>query len=160
MDTSSGSLGQSPALRISQSNSQGFSSTPNVNLDEQFSRLQLVGVAPKTFNYLAPLELYLYQKPYLSRLPCLENLKRTNIIGESYSVTIYNVCGNEDFFTLEESGFQFLRLPAQIVSWTDHAVRSDYLPMLSRWLKDFFSCDRVLIYAYNVSFPGAGSIGR
>ncbi len=158
-NTNSRSLGQSPALRINQSTSQDFSSTPNINLDEQLSRLQLVRVAPKTFNYLAPIDLYIYQKPYLSRLPCLDNLKRTNIVGQSYSVTVHNICGNEDLFTLEESGFQFLKLPAQMVSWTDHSVRSMYLPMLSVWLKEFFSCDRVLVYAYNVSSRVADSMG-
>ena len=159
-NTNSRRLGRTPALRINQSTSQGCSSTPNVNLDEQLSRLQLVRVALKTFNYLAPIDLYLYQKPYLSRLPCLDNLKRTNIVGQSYSVTVYNICGNEDSFTLEESGFQFLKLPAQITSWTDHSVRSNYLPMLSVWLKELFSCDRVLIYAYNVSSRAADSMGR
>jgi len=113
-------------------------------------RLQLPKVVPEAFNYLAPLTLYHSEKPYLSRLPFLEGLKRTNIVGQSYPVTIYNVGGREQFFHLEASGFEFLKFPVQTTTWTDDYVRSEYMPLLSSWLKDHFHCGSVLLYAYNV----------
>lgn len=119
-------------------------------LEDYLKSAQLETVIPESFNYLAPIPLYRSEKPYLSRLPFCEGLKRTNIVGQSYSVEIFNVAGREEHFLLETSGFQFLRFPIPATSWTQDYVRSDYIPLLSRWLKGHFNCDEVLIYAYNV----------
>jgi hypothetical protein len=105
---------------------------------------------PASFHYLSPLKLYSHQKPYLSRLPFLKGLKRTNIVGQSYPMTIFDVSGHEDSFTLEKSGFQFLPLQFHASTWTDQSVQSEYIPMLSKWLKGHFACDEVFVYAFNV----------
>jgi hypothetical protein len=128
-----------------------FPSATGNSLDTQIKQLQLTGVAPESFSYLAPLELYRYEKPYLSRLPCLNGLKRTNIASQNYPVTVFDVSGHEELFTLSESGFQFSKFPVQINSWTDSSVCSTYMPMLSEWLKQQLNCERVFLYAYNVS---------
>ena len=103
------------------------------------------------FNYLAPLDEYLKEKPYHSRLPFLNGLRRTNIVGRKYEVEVYNIRGYEDHFTLEESGFRFLPFPVKMSSWTDQSVQSEYLPMVSTWLAQYFACRKAEIYSYNVS---------
>jgi len=119
-------------------------------LETQIQARQLPIVQAEAFNYLAPLPLYKEEKPYLSRLPFLEELRRSNIVGKSYSVKIHNVRGNEDLFSLDTSGFEFRTLPFQLKHWSDDRVRADYIPFLSRWLTEYFECQRVFIYAYNV----------
>jgi len=128
-----------------------FPSATCSSLDTQLKQSQLAGVVPESFCYLAPLALYHYEKPYLSRLPCLNGLKRTNIASQNYPVTVFDVSGHEELFTLSESGFQFSKFPVQINSWTDSSVCSTYMPMLSKWLKQQLNCQRVFLYAYNVS---------
>lgn len=65
-------------------------------------------------------------------------------------MTIFDVSGHEDSFTLEKSGFQFLPLQFHASTWTDQSVQSEYIPMLSKWLKGHFACDEVFVYAFNV----------
>lgn len=120
-------------------------------LEEQLKQYKLPEVKPDEFNYLAPLELYNRHKPYLSRLPYTESLKRSNIVGKSYPVTIHNVRGSEHLFTLDKSGFEFHDLPFQMSEWTDETVQSHYIPFLNEWLRGMFKCERLFIYAYNVS---------
>lgn len=120
-------------------------------LDSQIRRAGLKAVTPASFSYLAPLAIYRSEKPYLSRLPSLSGLVRTNIVGRSQTVQIHEVSGNEQLFTLDQSGFEFAQCPASIRDWTDSAVCEAYIPKLADWLRDYLDCARVYIYAYNVS---------
>jgi len=120
-------------------------------LDSQIRRAGLDAVTPASFHYLAPLAIYRSEKPYLSRLPSLSGLVRTNIVGRSQTVEIHEVSGNEYLFTLDQSGFEFAQFPAPIQDWTDSTVRGAYIPKLADWLRDYLTCTRVYIYAYNVS---------
>ncbi|OCT49046.1 hypothetical protein CLCR_05125 [Cladophialophora carrionii] len=43
-----------------------------------------------------------------------------------------------------------MHLPTEISTWTDESVRSEYLPAISAWLKEYFKCEKVFIYNYNV----------
>lgn len=108
-------------------------------------------VTPVVFPYLAPSELYRFEKPYLSRLPYAAELKRTNIITESHPVRIFSVSGNEEYFILDECGFQFAKSPIQLQQWDERSVRSEYIPRMTDWLKSYLNCQRIFIYAYNVS---------
>lgn len=108
-------------------------------------------------NYLAPLELYLEQKPYHCRLPLIDGLKRSNLAMQSYPVTIEDISGKEDNFTLERSGFQFLKFPVEISSWSDSVVVTEYIPAISSWLKEYFQSERALVYSYNVSAKSQSS---
>lgn len=103
------------------------------------------------FNYLAPLPLYCHEKPYLSRLPFIETLRRTNIATQPYPVKICDISGRESDFELDVSGFSFTTFPFQFCAWSDEFVQAQYIPALSAWLKLHFQSPRVVIYAYNVS---------
>ncbi|MCJ1393523.1 hypothetical protein MMC18_006398, partial [Xylographa bjoerkii] len=119
------------------------------DVEEMLRNNNLPTIAVDAFNYLAPLELYRHQKPYLSRLPFIKELKRSNIVGKSYPTVIHNVRGNEHLFTLDKSGFEFIELPFNLHHWTDTSLQQKYIPFLSSWLEDYFECERVFIYAYN-----------
>lgn len=117
-------------------------------LDDQVARLPKIQVYP--FHYLAPLELYRTEKPFFSQLPCGTQLPRTNLVESDHTVEIHDVTGNENLFKLDETGFQFMHLPTDISEWTDEIVQTKYLPDLATWLKEYFDCEEVFIYNYNV----------
>ncbi len=120
------------------------------NLDEEFRCLNLPSV-DADLNYLAPLDIYHLEKPYHSRLPFINELKRSNMIVESHPAKMFDISGHEDLFSLEESGFEFTKAPVAMDSWTDSTVCSDYLPKLAKWLQEHLNCWKVFVYAYNVS---------
>jgi len=119
------------------------------DLDAEFKRLGLPFVKTN-LNYLADLDLYTSERPYLSRLPHLEGLKRSNMKTESHPCKVYDISGHEDLFDIEESGFEFTKLPIPMEEWTDSTVRSEYIPKLAEWLQERLKCSKVFIYAYNV----------
>lgn len=123
----------------------------NHYLDEKITQMDLSCVIPESFPHLVPLERYHSEKLYLSRLPCLPALKRTNIVTRTYPVPIFDVSGNESFFKLDESGFEFAKSPIRVQLWNDLSVVSDYISRLKQWLKQHLNCLRVFVYAYNVS---------
>jgi hypothetical protein len=102
------------------------------------------------FNYLAPLALYDSEKPYLSRLPSLPDLVRTNIVANGYDVKVQEITGREQSFGLDDCGFEYAKFPCQITHWSDEVAQQRYLPKLEAWLERHLNA-RVYIYAYNVS---------
>ncbi|KAF2679859.1 hypothetical protein K458DRAFT_313252 [Lentithecium fluviatile CBS 122367] len=128
-------------------------------LDEKIQEWGMRSVKARSFNYLAPLHLYAAEKPFHSRLPFLDGLRRTNIIGQAYdSIPVHDISGHESKFTLPESGFEFCRVPVPIFNWDVGVVRDTYLPLMEAWLKDRFKSRMVHIYTYNVSIPTNGEV--
>jgi hypothetical protein len=121
-------------------------------LDEQFHGLNLPKVQPETFHHLAPLELYQKEKPYKCQLPkeCFPGSKMHNLLSQSYPISISDITGREDLFSLAVSGFEFTKCPIAVRDWSDHCVSSSYLPGLVDWLKQRLGCRDVFCYAYNV----------
>jgi hypothetical protein len=120
-------------------------------LDGQISSHQMNAVNPAAFNYLAPLSIYLHQKPYLHRLPALTGFARTNIVSRKQPVQIFEVSGHEHLFTLDSSGFEFTSFDQPIQAWTDSFVCTIYMPKMAVWLKEYLGCAEVHLYAYSVS---------
>jgi len=122
-------------------------------LDGQLEPLKLPTVRPESFNYLAPLDLYEREKPYKCQLPatCFGESKMSNLASRNYpGVVIANVAGHESLFSLERSGFEFVKCPIEVREWSDETVLSEYLPSLAEWLKERLGCQAVFCYAYNV----------
>lgn len=113
------------------------------------SRMKMV--IPASFYYLAALDLYDQEKPYLSRLPSMPGFKRTNIVGQSRSIYMHEISGHEDLFSLDESGFEFVKWRQHLEAWTDALVCDSYIPKLTEWLQERLKCMKVYVYAYNVS---------
>lgn len=121
-------------------------------IDETVRALGLVHVVPDQLNYLAPDPLYDAVKPYHTRLPFMGTIQRSNIVAQGYShMRVFDVSGHEDKFMLETTGFQYVPMVHGINDWTDSLVRDKYLPEMRTWLRDFFQCQEVFIYTYNVS---------
>jgi hypothetical protein len=121
-----------------------------MQLDAQIHQAKLRKVTVNTFSYLAPLAIYEAEKPYLSRLPRLPGLARTNIAGLNYTVNVHEISGHEELFTLDQSGFEYAEYPIEIKNWTEATAREVYIPKLGSWLKAYFKCSKAHIYAYNV----------
>ncbi|XP_014554917.1 hypothetical protein COCVIDRAFT_28091 [Bipolaris victoriae FI3] len=109
-------------------------------LDQQIQEWALSTVKPKAFNYLALDRLHQTEKPYHSRLPFLEGLPRTNIVGQSFdTVRIHDITGVEEHFVLAVSGFEFCQIPPAIHTWNEQTVRDQYLPSMGAWLREKFN---------------------
>ncbi|KAH7348509.1 hypothetical protein BKA65DRAFT_550582 [Rhexocercosporidium sp. MPI-PUGE-AT-0058] len=121
------------------------------NSDVEKSTLDwnLKSVQSAGMSFLAPLDIYQVDKPYLSRLPSGTNFPRTNIITSDHRVEVFDLSGHESSFSLADSGFEFTKSPVRMQQWNDISVCSQYIPQMEMWLKDHFKCAQVLIYAYN-----------
>ncbi|KAF5854077.1 hypothetical protein GGP41_006846 [Bipolaris sorokiniana] len=109
-------------------------------LDQRIQEWALGTVKPKAFNYLALNRLYQTEKPYHSRLPFLEGLPRTNVVGQSFdTVRIHDITGVEEHFVLAVSGFEFCQIPQTIHTWNAQTVRDQYLPSMGEWLREKFN---------------------
>ncbi|KAH9207069.1 hypothetical protein DL95DRAFT_314382, partial [Leptodontidium sp. 2 PMI_412] len=114
--------------------------------------LNLKSVQSAGMSFLAPLDIYQIDKPYLSRLPSGTSLPRTNIITSDHRVEVFDLSGHESSFLLADSGFEFTKSPVRMRQWNDSSVCSQYIQQMEIWLKDHFKCAQVLIYAYNVRY--------
>ncbi len=122
------------------------------DLDAEIAALGLQFVAPQQLNYLSDDRLYDVAKPFHTRLPFLGEIRRSNIISQGHAgIRIHDVRGYEDQFTINGSGFQYLRIPTTVTNWTKEVTESHYLPEMEKWMKGFFNADKVHIYAYTVS---------
>ncbi|GFF30885.1 hypothetical protein IFM61606_10607, partial [Aspergillus udagawae] len=121
-----------------------------LQIDSEIKQLRLPGTQVKGFNYLLWSPRYLFEKPFHSRLPLLDCLKRNNVQSKAYVVTIHDLSGCEDQFNLATSGFHFLRCPIDMEDWTDKCIRDKYLPSMQDWLQKYFSCEQAHVYTYNV----------
>ena len=145
-------LSYCPDLRLMTDVETGNDSqhTSALDLDQQISWLGLPSVRPADFHYIAQLSRYKHEKPYLSRLPCIDGLKRTNIVAKKQSVQIFEVNGHEESFNIDESGFEFAKWPVIPQDWSSSRVRSYYTQELCNWLKNYLGCEEVFPYAYKV----------
>ena len=118
---------------------------------DKIEELSLPSVTSSSFTYLSPLEFYNREKPYYSRLPFLNGLRRTNVVGKScHDVQVFDISSKEEFFRLDETGFEYVKVPVSTDRWTDTFVREEYLPKMAQWLEAHFRCEKAHIYAYNV----------
>jgi len=121
-------------------------------LDSKVSALGLRHVVPDQFNYLADDPTHLTTKPYHTRLLFMGQIGRSNIVAQGYpGVNIYDILNQEDEFSLEESGFQYFKIPVDITHWTNETARHQCLPLMEEWLKDFFKAQPVYIFTDTMS---------
>ena len=102
-------------------------------------------------SFLASADIYHTEKPYLSRLPSGTSLPRTNLVTSSHQIDVFEISGHESSFTMAESGFEYATSSVQMHQWNDLSVCTEYIPRMELWLQEYLDCERVSIYAYNVS---------
>lgn len=118
-------------------------------LDAEIEALSLPFTVPSQFNYLADDSVYETNKPYHTRLPFMGEIRRSNLVAQGYSgVKIHDLGGHQDNFTLDKSGFQYVKAPVSITKWTNESAVDQYLPAMETWLKQFFHASRVEIITY------------
>ncbi|KAJ4307678.1 hypothetical protein N0V84_012562 [Fusarium piperis] len=118
-------------------------------LDAEIETLSLPFTVPNQLNYLAEDPVYETNKPYHTRLPFMSEIRRSNLYAQGYAgVKIYDLGGHQDNFTLDKSGFQYVKAPVGITKWTNESAVDQYLPAMETWLKQFFHSPRVEIITY------------
>jgi len=120
-------------------------------LDQLIQTLQLKSVPSGEISFLAFANIYHTEKPYLSRLPSGTNLPRTNLVTSNHQIDVFEISGHESSFALAKSGFEYATSSVQMQQWDDFSVCSEYIPKMESWLQEYLNCERVFIYAYNVS---------
>lgn len=148
--TSNRSETQYPSSLMSRNTNDHDRRSASTTLDQQIKAMRLSSVVPLSFHYAALLPSYGCEKPYLSRLPCLTGLKRTNIAASKHGVQIFDLSGHEAAFRLDESGFEFAKSPIIMAEWTTSSVLEQYLPSMREWVKEHIRCADAFVYAYNV----------
>ena len=101
--------------------------------------------------YLAPLKLYETVKPYSLAKSGSCTLPRTNIQTTTYdSIRISNVRGQLPEFTLETSGFEYLKHETECTFDSMQAIEEDYVDEMAEVLKKRLNARSVYIFDYTV----------
>lgn len=70
---------------------------------------------------------------------------------EPHTVTIHDVSGDEDKYTLDGNGFQFVERPATEIEFRDDAqIRASYYPETEQLLNDATGATRVFIFDHTI----------
>ncbi|CAK7203345.1 hypothetical protein SEUCBS139899_006078 [Sporothrix eucalyptigena] len=70
---------------------------------------------------------------------------------ESHTVTVHDVTGEEDKYTLDGNGFQYVHRPAEETEFTDEDhIRKVYYPETEQLLKDVTGASRIFIFDHTI----------
>ena len=101
--------------------------------------------------YLAPLELYESVKPYSLASSKCYMLPRTNVQTTTYdNVRISNIRGHFPEFSLETSGFEYLKHETECNFDSKQAIEEDYVDEMAEVLKNRLNAQSVYIFDYTV----------
>lgn len=130
------------------------------SLDREIIQRGLHPAIPRpAFNYLAPVDEWQRRKPYKLQVPCIDGFPRTNLAVQQHDVNLYEISGCESMFSLDIAGFEYAQCLYSHRDWTNAGVEREYLPTISKWLRDYLKCDRVFVYDYNVSSSEDAEVG-
>ena len=101
--------------------------------------------------YLAPLKLYETVKPYSLASSGSCTLPRTNIQTAAYDIVeISDIRGQLSEFSLETSGFEYLKHETKCTFDSKQAIEEDYVDEMAEVLKKRLSARSVYIFDYTV----------
>ncbi|KAL2672319.1 hypothetical protein Neosp_013023 [[Neocosmospora] mangrovei] len=80
---------------------------------------------------------YKTEKPYYSNVPFTEtDAPSTNVVSKKSRVTLHDIRGNENLFTLDTHGFELIKHPSDFDQWQDgHKVVQEVYPRIINLLK-------------------------
>lgn len=96
---------------------------------------------------------YNTEKPYYSNVPFTEtDAPSTNVVSKKSRVTLHDIRGNENLFSLDVHGFELIRHPLGFDQWQDgHKVVRDVYPGIIELLKGQLGEDvRVVVFDHTV----------
>ncbi|KAL1304236.1 hypothetical protein AAFC00_000653 [Neodothiora populina] len=114
-----------------------------------------------TLSFIPRDELYQREKPYTLKFNPPTNLAKSNIKGLIQDVTLEDVRGRKDRFTIEDNGFEIVVLPETLAyhDFEDETkIKQVYLPQIAQLLMDMLGASRVQIFEHlvrrrHISFP-------
>ncbi|KAJ2919648.1 hypothetical protein MD484_g815, partial [Candolleomyces efflorescens] len=81
----------------------------------------------------------------------ITGVRENNFSRTNHDMVIENVRGKEDQYTLDNSGFQFVRSPAKHTSFTnDEEIEREYYPESIELLKKLTGASRVVIFDHTI----------
>lgn len=116
-----------------------------------------LGALPKrevSLEFLDDLDpMYKTEKPYYSNVPFTEtDAPSTNVISKKSRVTLHDIRGSEDLFSLDVHGFESIKHSLDFEQWQDgHKVVQDVYPKIIELLKRQLGEDvRVVVFDHTV----------
>ncbi|KAI0357451.1 hypothetical protein OH77DRAFT_102370 [Trametes cingulata] len=102
-----------------------------------------------TLNYYAPLDDST-ELPYFYAWPQAER-PRTNVGSEPHPVVVHDARGHEDEYTLDDSGFQFVKWPSKETTFDDdERIKNEYYTETEELLNKVTGAKRVLIFDHTI----------
>jgi hypothetical protein len=112
-------------------------------------------------NHLIPITLNYYsstldgQPPYNFTYSPPDGLPQSNIITEAIDTVIHDIRGKEDTFSLDETGFQFVRHVSQEKEFVDEeAIQTRYYNEVVALLKKHTGAKKILIFNHTIRQVG------
>ncbi|KAI8652086.1 hypothetical protein NCS56_01425400 [Fusarium sp. Ph1] len=96
---------------------------------------------------------YKTEKPYYSNVPFTEtDAPSTNVVSKKSCVTLHDIRGNENIFSLDVHGFELIKHPLDFDQWQDgHKVVRDVYPGIIELLKGQLGEDvRVVVFDHTL----------
>lgn len=105
---------------------------------------------PTTLNYYAPIG---DEEPYQYAFEAPAGKAQNNVGTDPHPVTIHDARGREEEFSLDTSGFQFVKWPSVEKDFDDEErIKARYYPEVEEILKKVAGGKRVLIFDHTIRF--------
>lgn len=106
--------------------------------------------------FLSPMRLYEKEKPFFSNIPFfeIEGARQSNLRTLHQPITLEDIRGKEDNYTLDRNGFQIVKEAAFGTSRDfedDTWVIEEYEPRVKETIKQATGAERVEIFDFTVS---------
>lgn len=96
---------------------------------------------------------YKTEKPYFSNVPFAKtDAPSTNVVSRKSRITLHDIRGHEDLFSLDTHGFELIKHPSDFDQWQDgHKVVQEVYPRIINLLKAQLREDvRVIVFDHTV----------
>jgi len=124
---------------------------PGNTLDQVVETLTLEDSLAK---HDVPTELYYYKDPGDGTLPAPSYIGKPNTYERPHvaqNVIIHDIAGEENKYTLDSHGFQFVKHESKEKDFLDdEKIKAEYYPEVEQLLKDTFGASRVFIFDHTI----------
>ena len=105
---------------------------------------------PTSLNYYTPIGT---EEPYQYVLSPPEGKEPNNLGVEPHDVTVHDARGRESDFSLDTSGFQFVKYPSAEKEFDDEErIKAVYYPEVEALLKEVAGAKRVFIFDHTIRY--------
>ena len=108
-----------------------------------------------TMNFMERLALYDEEKPFLLTFEPPEDFPRTNVKLGKHNLTITDIRGLENDFSIEKNGFSVMPIASRLLYDDfndDESIKKVYLKELANHVKELLGASKVQVFEHIVSF--------